>query len=177
MTENEISENKENNVLDNIIPSGNNYKLESEKVLVQENIDDFNIKHTDNIWDETHDNNNFGFCSICSGKLNYYKKCTKCGKQYMNESHKLTIIIFILLFIIIGLSIYINILIRDISNANKIKNGLIQDYLELESSIPDKSLYDAIMDDSIDEFYLTIKKQSLYNAIIDNKVDEYYLNK
>ncbi|MGN1271460.1 MAG: hypothetical protein ACI4UX_05830 [Clostridia bacterium] len=110
-------------------------------------------------------------------KYNNNRKHISCEKKYINESYIFIIIIFILLFIIIGLSIYINILIRDISNANKIKNGLIQDYLELESSIPDKSLYDAIMDDSIDEFYLTIEKQSLYNAIIDNKVDEYYLNK
>lgn len=51
------------------------------------------------------------YCKICGGKLNQDKKCKKCGKQYFKFNYKkLSIILGIVIFILIGVCIYIYVL-------------------------------------------------------------------
>ena len=51
------------------------------------------------------------YCRICGGKLNQDKKCKKCGKQYFKFNYKkLSIILGIVIFILIGVCIYIYVL-------------------------------------------------------------------
>lgn len=81
-------------------------------------------------------NKDFGFCTKCGADLDYNKRCTNCGTQYVNTNH--------LLYIFLTCSILAIIVFFGIYIYSKLNNNITLE--TTNNSQPHKSLRDAIED-------------------------------
>lgn len=81
-------------------------------------------------------NKDFGFCTKCGADLDYNKRCTNCGAQYVNTNH--------LLYIFLTCSILAIIVFFGIYIYSKLNNNITLE--TTNNSQPHKSLRDAIED-------------------------------
>lgn len=112
-------------------------------------------------------NTDFGFCTKCGADLDYNKRCTNCGTQYVNTNH--------LFYIFLVCSILVIIVFSVIYFYSKLDSIIVYEDATVQDN---KTLKDAIEDGTWESYIESHskKKKTLKDAIEDGTYYKYFTN-